>query len=163
MPQRGHVQVGLKTGHLAAKRVALNDNIHQPQQRLRAAHLARHENGAGAGAPQRMFRRKGLQRLHQVKIHRQFADGGRLAAGNDQSVQPVQVSGQAHLAHFGAQALQHHLVFVKRALQREYANPHAFYQPRPASSSFSGMLVTLRPTIASPRLRLTSASTAGSL
>ena len=45
---------------------------------------------------------KGAQRLDQVEIDRQFADGGRFPAGDDQPGQAGEMLRQAHLLDIGA-------------------------------------------------------------
>ena len=103
------------------------------------------------------------QWLGDAKRARQLIDGARLAAGQNDSVQPVEILRQAHPARFSAEALQHGEVFLHPALQREHADEwsHRVYQPRSAKRCGAGMSLTLMPTMASPRPRLILASSAG--
>jgi len=73
------------------------------------------------------------------------------------------LTGQAHFNGVHTQLSEHLDVFSKVALQSQDTDFHGQnYQPRPASFSDSGMLETFKPTMGSPRLRLTSARMAAS-
>ena len=102
------------------------------------------------------------------------------AAGNNESVQSLQMPRQTYLGGFHTKALQHSDMFRKIALESKYTYLHScnsekqvhkysqsnvftcipvydIYHPRPAIRSTSGIWETLRPTIGSPRFLLTSA------
>src|SRR4030042_1756992 len=49
--QRGHIDLALEAGYLTAKCVALNLNIHQPEQRLLALDVFGKEDRPGTGTP----------------------------------------------------------------------------------------------------------------
>ncbi len=124
--QGGHVKPDLETIDLSAKGVARDRDVHQPEQRLLAMRVLREEDRARAGAPDQPRAAEVAQRLHQPPAHGQLADGSRLAARDDQAIQPDQVLGQPHLDALGAEPAQHHDVFGKVALQCQYPDPHAF-------------------------------------
>ena len=63
------------------------------------------------------------QRLVQaVEVH-QPDERGRLAAGNDEAVEPLELLGQAHLDHVRAETAQHRRVLAKVSLHGENADP----------------------------------------
>src|SRR5450759_2573064 len=104
------------------------------------------------------------QRFDQVEVGRQLTDCSRFAAWNDQSLQVLQLFSQAHGACFDTQVSQNDQVFGEISLKCEDANLHKIgYQPLPAIKSWSGIEEICRPTMGSPRLRLTSARILGSL
>ncbi len=91
-----------------------------------------------------------------------------LAAGDDQPLDALQVLREPHRPRFNANPTQGSHMFCKITLQSQNTDFHAvkvrrLYQPLPAISSSAGMAETCRPTIGSPRLRLTSARILGSL
>ena len=64
----------------------------------------------------------------------------RLAAGDDQAVEPVEIRGDADLAHGRAQSAQDRRVRLEVALQCEHADERRAHQPRPARSCCSSSL-----------------------
>ena len=102
------------------------------------------------------------QRLEQLEGDRQLVHRGRLAAGDDERVDVVQLTwptdGDAHRPGPGQRAQ----VFAHVALKSEDADARRAHQPRVASRWSTGTSSTLMPTIASPNPRDTLATTSGS-
>ena len=88
----------------------------------------------------------------------------RLAARDDQAVEPLEVGGHADLAHVGAEALQHPAVRLEVALEREHPDERARhgYQPRCARSWSGSSLRASRLDIAAPSPALACATRSGS-
>ena len=71
----------------------------------------------GAGKPPDRF-------LEAIETH-QAHDRRRLAAGNDETVEAVELLRQTHLDHVGTERAQHRRVLAKVALHSENADRHA--------------------------------------
>ena len=63
-----------------------------------------------------MLPAKLAQRIHEAESLRQPGKGGRFTTRYDQSVQPIQLTGQPHLDNLDAQRFEHDLVFCKVTL-----------------------------------------------
>src|SRR5439155_19726575 len=101
---------------------------------------------------------------HEVPRLHELQQGRRLAPGDDEPLDVVELGRLSHLDRLDAAFLQRFGVEREVALEGEDPDPHrGAYQPRVCSSSFSGSLEVSSPTIASPRSSLTRASTSGSL
>ena len=74
----------------------------------------------GAGAEDR--RLEPVQRLVDPVQPHQPADRGRLAARDDQAVEPVELLRQPHLDRLGAEAPQHRRVLAEVPLERQDAD-----------------------------------------
>ena len=127
------VEVGLERAHLAPERVAPRLDVHdpevlavehdQPRARAEDRRAGRASARSGSASPSRSMPER----------HRR-----RLAAGDDEPVEPVEVGRHAHLAHVGAERAQHPRVRREAALQGEHADRATpRYQPRWASSCSS--------------------------
>ena len=75
------------------------------------------QDHSGAGAEQRPL--EGADRLFQAVQAHEPGDRRRLAAGNDQAVEMVQLLRLAHLDGLGAQPAQHRGVLAEVPLHRE--------------------------------------------
>src|SRR5690606_8285727 len=147
VPPRDHVQ----PTEGALVRGAADDPVGEHDQPGAGA-----EHGQPGGDP-------GPERLEQLEGDQELADRGRLAARDDQPVQPGQVPFPAHRPGPGAGPAEQPVVLDDVALQRQDADQrHRVYQPRSASRCGAGTSSTLIPTIASPRPRDTLAITSGS-
>ena len=111
-------------------------------------------------------RARSQDRFQQLVPHQQLADGGGLAAGQDQPFHRSQVLGSAHLDGFGSKLGERLDMLEKGALESQDAYPGGgsgqAYQPRLCTSSRSGIEAMFRPDIASPRSREISTSRAAS-
>src|SRR4051794_11144084 len=153
----GELEVGLEGVQLAAERVALGDDVHEPEM------LAVEHDQPGARAEDRpalgveVAQRVGQPLARDAERHRR-----RLAARHDETVEAVEVGRGADLADVGAELAQGLRVRGEAALQREHADERpvvrrrgavrtVVYQPRPASSCVSSSLRASRLCIAVPR------------
>ena len=97
--QPGDVEVHLERLVLPAEGVALDDDIHRTELGLRVAGGAlRQENHPctrAVGGEPVCYRL--LQWLEQTEDRREAADGGRLTAGDDDGVDPIEVGRASHL------------------------------------------------------------------
>ena len=126
---------------LAAEGVALDLDVHDPQERLVARlavapQVAGHEDHPRARAPHGFLGRERVQRGHQAVGRGQLADGRALAAGDDQAVEPVQILRQPHFHRLYAQRAQDVDVFDKGPLQGEDADSHGGLVPVRKGTSF---------------------------
>lgn len=112
----GDVEVYLERIHLAAEGIALHLDIHEAQQGLIAPNIFRQEDGACTRPPNGMALTKLPQRFHQAISHGKFADGGGFAAGDNETVQSVQVLGQTDFGCLYFQAFEHGDMLGKIAL-----------------------------------------------
>src|SRR5437867_1944792 len=151
---------------LPAVGVALDGDVDEPERELRRAlDLSRQDDETRAGAEDRLA---GAVELldggHEVPRLHELQQGRRLAPGDDEPLDVVELGRLSHLDRLDAAFLQRFGVEREVALEGEDPDPHRrAYQPRVCSSSFSGSLEVSSPTIASPRSSLTRASTSGSL
>jgi len=107
---------------LAAIGVAFNDCIEQPQGALwRIEYFARQQDGSGAGAKDGVASAKLLQSFKEARLQ-EFEDGGRFAAGQDESIETCQLVRLAHLARLGSGFGERFGVGGIVALDGEYAN-----------------------------------------
>jgi hypothetical protein len=67
------------------------------------------------------------QGINQAVLGCKFANGGGLAAGDDESVPPVEVAGQSHFTRHCAEAAESLHVFREIALKGEDTNVHGFF------------------------------------
>src|SRR4051794_1026081 len=147
----GEVEVGLEGAHLPPERVARGDDVHHAEV------LAVEHDQPGARPEDRDVER--AQRLGEALALDAERHRRRLAAGEDQPVEALEVAGRAHLARLGAEVAQHRSVGVEVALEREDSD----YQPRPASSCSGSSLRASSDCMAGPRPSLALATRAGSL
>jgi len=96
----GNVEIRFKGIDLSTKGIALDLDIHQPEQRLVAADILRKKDRARARAPDGVTLTELLQRLHQIVRHCQFADRRRFPAGDDETIEPVELFRQTHFRCF---------------------------------------------------------------
>src|SRR3954447_7544469 len=153
----GELEVGLEGVQLAAERVALGDDVHEPEM------LAVEHDQPGARAEDRpALRVEVAQRAGQALARDAERHRRRLAARHDETVEAVEVGRGADLADVGAELAQDLRVRGEAALQREHADEGpvvrrrgavrtVVYQPRPASSCVSSNLRASRLCIAVPR------------
>ena len=153
----GDPQVRLEGADLAAEGVAAALDVEHAEV------LAVEHDHARAGAEHRRAGARELaQRLGEPLALDPERHRRRLAAGDDQAVEPVEVGGHAHLAHVGAEAAQHLAVRLEVALERQDADSSMRYQPRLASSCASSSLRVSSEVIAMPRPSEARATRAGS-
>ena len=126
----GEPQVLLEGVQLAPERVALGDDVHEPQV------VAVEQDEPRAGAEDRLAGGvERAQRLDQALALDAEGHGRRLAAGHDEPVEAFEVARRANLAHLGAQRAQDAGVRGEAALQGEDADERRrCHQPRPASN-----------------------------
>src|SRR5262249_58934206 len=103
------------------------------------------------------------QRLVEAVEAHQPHERGRLAARNDQAVEPVELLRLAHLDDVRAETAQHRRVLAEVPLDCEDPDGHGDYQPRVSSSSSGRSAAAERPLIASPSPRETRARISASL
>src|SRR5438874_1595662 len=110
-----NIEVGLEAAHLASERVALHTEVGEPEVvAIENDHpRARSEDG----------RLEAAQRLVQPVQAHEPRDRRRLAAGQDQAVEPLQLLGQADLDRLGAEAPEHIRVLAEVPLHGEDADP----------------------------------------
>ena len=110
------VEVGLEARELAAVAVALHIDVDQPEVgAVEQDHpRARAEDGRGE-LPDRL--------LEPVEPH-QARDRRRLAAGDHEPVEALELLGQAHLDHVRAEPAQHRRVLAEVALDCEDTDSH---------------------------------------
>ena len=132
----GDLEVGLEGADLAAERVALGGVVRQPRCSRSSMIIPAQVPSTGVPARDELAQRLGEALALDAERHRR-----RLAAGDHQPVEAVEVGGHAHLAHVGAEAAQHARVRLEVALQREHADErHGAHQPRLARSCRSSSL-----------------------
>ena len=113
----GQLEVGLEARHLAPVRVALDLEVDEAEM-VSVEHDqpgARAEDGL-LEAPDRV--------LEPVEPH-QAHEGRRLAAGDDEAVEPRELLGLAYLDGIRAEPSQHRRVLAEVPLQSEDADSHA--------------------------------------
>ena len=108
------VEVGLEAAHLAPERVPPHVEVAEREM------VAVEHDHPGAGAEDR--RLEPAQRLVDPVQPHQPADRGRLAARDDQAVEPVELLRQPHLDRLGAEAPQHRRVLAEVPLERQDAD-----------------------------------------
>src|SRR3954447_12286918 len=107
------VEIGLKALHLTAERVPLRANVHEPEV------VPVEDDHAGAGAEDRGV--EAPQCLVEAVEPHQPHDRGRLAARQDQPVEPLELLGQANLERLGTEAPQHGRMLAEVSLHGEHA------------------------------------------
>ncbi len=182
LAERGDVEVGLERLVLRAEGVAAHDHVESAEALLagdRVEHGVGEHDEPGAGAVHwQPVGDRGLQRLGQAERARELVHDARLAAGDDEAVDHVELVGPAHERHVRAEARQHVRMLAEVALEGEHADagtgggrvPAAErfaaevrrHQPRSARRCGAARSPTLMPTMASPSPRETSAITDGS-
>src|SRR3954451_15448720 len=118
-----HVQVCLEAAHLAAERIAADDDVGQAEQRLarlRVDGVAGDEDHPGA-RPEDRLRGRAESLVEAVELH-EPADGGRLAARDDEPVQPGELLRLADLDGIGAEGAQGRDVLAEVPLEGEDAD-----------------------------------------
>ncbi len=116
------LDVGLEAPHLAAVRIAVDDEIGQPEM------LAIEHDHPRAGAEDRF---PGLaDRLVQSVELRETHDRGRLAAGDHETVDAFELLREPHLDDVRAKPAQHLRVLAKRALQGKHTDPQRPFHER---------------------------------
>ena len=129
-----HGDVGLEAIKLAPKGIPPRFDVHDTQCWLIGATIdngARQQNCAGARAPDgHPCSDACLQGLEQVVHDQEFANGGAFATRNNQTVNPVEVAGQALAqvwAQVSAQALGHrHRSYLPHHRLRPFGTPAAW-------------------------------------
>ena len=111
----GEIEVGLEAAHLAAERVAADAEVAEAEM------VAVEHDHPRARAEDR--RLEAEQRLVDAVEPHQPPDRGRLAARDDQPVEPVELLGKPDLDRFRAEPPQHRRVLAEVPLQREDADP----------------------------------------
>ena len=162
----GDVQVRLERVELAAIGIAPDLDIEEGEDGpVAIGDPTGEEDHPGAGAPHRRTGGGQAQdRLGQAVGVHQASHGGRLAAGQDQGLDPGQVAGEPDFDRLGADLTQGRGVLGHVPLHGQDADPRParrLYQPREASRSWSGISASSRPRIGSPRPALTSARISG--
>src|SRR5207244_8095929 len=113
----------------------------------------------GASAEDWLLGDEAPQRVDAV-VAEELQDCSRLAAGDHQRVEGVELARIADEGRRRAELLEAAAMGIEVALQREHADGH---QPRTCSISCSGIAATARPFIVPVTCSLTSSSTFGSL
>src|SRR4051794_35532564 len=145
----GQVEVGLEGMQLAAERVALGDDVHEPE-----VLAVEHDQPRARAEDRAALRVEVAQRLGQPLACDAERHRRRLAARHDEPVEPVEVGRGADLADLRTELAQNLRVRGEAALQREDADERRVgvaHQPRPASSCVSSSLRASRLCIAVPR------------
>ena len=106
----------LEARHLAAERVPLHLDVDQPEP------LAVEHDHPGAGAEDRGL--EGADRVVEPVQPHQARHRRRLAARDDQPVEPLELLRQAHLDDLGPEPAQHRDVLAERSLQGQDADLH---------------------------------------
>ncbi len=109
------VQVRLERLDLPPERVPLDAEVAEPEV------VAIEDDHPGARAEDRRLERPQCL-VEPVEAH-QPRDRGRLAARQDQPVEPLELLGQAHLDRLRAEAAEHRRVLAEVALYGEHADP----------------------------------------
>jgi len=175
--QHGYIEVGLEAVHLPAEGIAPHCYVHRAQQFHRVipvetADLFCQQNHAGAGAENgESFGNKLFEFADETIFTEKLADGGALAAGDYQPFDLFKLPRQPYGDRRHTQSTQGLDVFRKGTLHRQNADfLHIYhptgirdYQPRGASSSFSGIAFMSSPVMGTPIPLDTSAMIAGSL
>ena len=179
-PEGRDVDVRLEAVDLPPVGVALDFDVEHADERLIASDDAfGQRDEAGAGAPDGDAGvGEAPDRAGEAVETEKAVERRRLAAGDDQPVEAVEVLGETHAAGLGAQLFQPRSVLGEVSLQGEYADdghsratapgaitlllppappstasipPGTRYQPREASISSGFIDRTSMPDIASPR------------
>src|SRR6476661_6380612 len=108
------VEICLEALHLPAESVSLRADIDEPEV------VPVEDDHAGARPEDR--RVEPSHRLVEAVEPHQPHDRGRLAARQDQPVEPLELLGQAHLDRLGAEAPQHGRVLAEVSLHGEHAD-----------------------------------------
>ena len=108
------VDVGLEALHLAAERVPLDRDVGEGE-----VVAVEHDHPRARAEDRRVERAQRL--VEPVEAH-QPRDRRRLAAGQDQAVEPVELRRQPHLDRLGAEAPQHRRVLAEVALHGKDAD-----------------------------------------
>ena len=152
----GKLEVGLEARNLPAVRVALDLDVDEAEMRSVEQDHSRASPEDGPA--------EALDRLLEPVEADQPSDRSRLAARDDQAVEPVELLGLANLDTLDTEALQHREVLTEVALDGEDADAHGdHYQPRVSSSSSGASPAAWSPRMASPRPVETRARISGSL
>src|SRR5262245_2171459 len=113
----GQVEIGLEAEHLAPVRVARDLDVDEPEV------VAIEHDQARARAEHRLL--EAPDRLLQAVEPHQAHERCRLAAGNDEPVQPLELLGLAHLDRLRTEPAQHRRVLAEVPLEGEDADLHA--------------------------------------
>src|SRR5436190_17448247 len=109
------VQVRFEAAHLAAESVA-------PRAVVAEAEVVAVENDHPGARSQDRAAELAHRVVETIKPH-EAADGGRLTAGDDQPVEPVELLGEPHLDRLGTEPPQHGCVLSEVPLHGEDADP----------------------------------------
>jgi len=115
--QERHRDLDFEGIYLPPEGVALDLHIHQTEQRLISPNFFRQQDRAGAGAPDGLALPKGTDWLQQLVRNHQFPNSGRLAPGNNQTLQTFQLLRQAHFCYISPEFLEADAMFPKIALK----------------------------------------------
>ena len=122
--EAGNLQLLLEAVNLTAERVALNDHIHDAQNRLVHSHVASHEDQAATRSPHGQGVGPSFQSFQKSVGPGKFADGRAFSAMEDQSVQSFQLLRKPHLDGFYSELFQNEAMFLKIALKRQNSYFH---------------------------------------
>src|SRR4051794_14198249 len=169
-----HRHVGLERVELASEGVAADGDVEQRQDRIVAiGDLAREDDHPGTGPEHRGAGPGELEdRLLEAPAVDQAAHRRRLATGQDQSIETLEIGRQPNLDGLHADRAERRNVLRKVTLDCEDADPRGrpprralarrAHQPRTASRSPSGICSIAIPRIGAPRPFETSARILGS-
>src|ERR1700693_4705277 len=151
----GELEVGLEARNLAPVGVALDAHVQQAEV------VTAEDDQSGTGPKNRPS--EAPDRVFDPVQAPELSDRCRLATGDNEPIQILQLFGLAHLDDLSAEPSQHRRVLAKVPLDSQDADPRLrHYQPRVSSSSSGGSVAVERPVIASPRPCETRASTSAS-
>ena len=139
------VEIRLEAVHLATERVA-------PRRVIAEAEVVAVEDDHPRARPEDRPAELAHRLVEAVELH-QPADRGRLAAGDDQPVEALELLGQPHLDRLGAEPPQHGRVLAEVPLHGEDADPERLLH--------ASMVTRLRRRATRPAQRSSSAGRRG--
>ena len=144
------VEVGLEAVHLAAERVALGAVVAEAEV------VAVEDDHPGARPEDRAVEL--AHRVVEVVEAHEPRDRGRLAAGDDEAVEPVELLGKPNLDRLRAEPPQHGGVLAEVPLHGEDADPERLLHASMVTSAIGGRCGARRRRrrASRPRLRLPS-------
>ena len=165
--EQGDVEVRLERVELVAEGVAPHGHVEAAEgllvrQRVEDA-VGQHDQPGARAVDRHPVRDPGAQRLPQPERAGELVHHRRLAAGDDQPGDPVELALAPHRHRLGAERREHREVLAEVALEGEDPDRAGRrHQPRSASRCGAGTSATLMPTIASPSPREAFAISSGS-
>jgi len=111
--------IRLKAIYLATERISGHRDVHQRKwHRVRLKQLTGHHNHPCAGSPDgSAFVNKFTKSVRKIPSMGELHDCRALAAGDHQTVKPLQLVGQTDLGDSRAERFEHGTVFLKIALE----------------------------------------------